>query len=373
MDLKELTDFFDSAEKNDFCVIVVEKKTLSTEKKKAAMTEDYLLVCKRQLDASNQRYCIDMRGSVIYCILNYSREVYSIRAFAGQFRQVICNIDTSERICVYYSEAFSDHNALFDELFYMLGHTEYGLFWGRTRTVTSAFMHLSDELAVQAPLPDANRLSALLKTRDYDACEDILIELSRPYTAQYNEVNAFSLASMHAQLHTVFGVLQLFFKEREHHCSFTDMTMLDLLTKTNGASGFIRNAISDIREYASGYADIAISERKRRHMEDIIHYIDENLHSVSLTTLSSHFGLTQEYISRLFKTQYAVNFSDYLKQKRLDRAVFMLRTGYKGTVTDLAKELGYQSRSYFQNIFKQEYGITPDAYRLRYRMNDRRL
>ena len=373
MDLKELTEFFDSAEKNDFCVIVVEKKTLSTEKKKAAMTEDYLLVCKRQLDASNQRYCIDMRGSLIYCILNYSREVYSIRAFAGQFRQVICNIDTSQRICVYYSDAFSDHNALFDELFYMISHTEYGLFWGRTRTVTSAFMHMSDELAVPAPLPDANRLSALLKTRDYDACEDILTELSRPYMAQYSEANAFSLATMNAQLHTVFGVLQLFFKEREHHCSFTDMTMPDLLTYSNGASGFIGTAISALREYASGYADIAISERKRRHMADIIRYIEENLHSVSLTTLSSHFGLTQEYISRLFKTQYAVNFSDYLKQKRLDRAVFMLRTGYTGTVTDLAKELGYQSRSYFQNIFKQEYGITPDAYRLRYRMNDRRL
>ena len=373
MDIRELNEFFDNAEKKDFCVIVVEKKTLSTEKKKAAMTEDYLLVCKRQLDASNQRYCIDMRGSIIYCILNYTREIYSIRAFAGQFRQVICNIDTSERICVYYSEAFSDHNALFDELFYMVGHTEYGLFWGRTRTVTSAFMHLSDELAVSAPIPNANRLATLLKTRDYDACEEILTELSRPYLAQYGEANAFSLASMNAQLHTIFGILQLFFKEREHRCSFTEMTMPDLLTYSNGATGFIRTAISALREYASGYADIAISERKRRHMEDIIRYIEENLHSVSLTTLSSHFGLTQEYISRLFKTQYDVNFSDYLKQKRLDKAVFLLRTGYTGTVTDLAKDLGYQSRSYFQNIFKQEYGITPDAYRLRYRMNDRRL
>ena len=373
MDLKALNDFFDGSAKNDFCVIVVEKKTPSTEKENAALSEDQLLVCKRQLDASNLRYFLDIRGSVIYCILNYSREIYSIRAFVGQFRQVIWNIDTSQHICVYYSEALVDHNAIFDELFYMIGHSDYGLFWGRSRTITSSFMHMSDKLAVTAAPPDANRLLSYLKTRNYDACEDILFDISRTYTDQFSEANAYSIASMHAQLNTIFGVLQLFFKEREHHCSLTDMTMLDLLTVTNGAAGFIRNAISDIREYASGYADIAISERKRRHMEDIIRYIEENLQNVSLTTLSTHFGLTQEYISRLFKTQYAINFSDYIKQKRLDRAVFLLRTGYSGTITDLAKDLGYQSRSYFQNIFKQEYGITPDTYRLRYRMNDRRL
>ena len=122
-------------------VIVVEKKTPSTEKENAALSEDQLLVCKRQLDASNLRYFLDIRGSVIYCILNYSREIYSIRAFVGQFRQVIWNIDTSQHICVYYSEALVDHNEIFDELFYMLGQTDYGLFWGRSRTITSAFMH----------------------------------------------------------------------------------------------------------------------------------------------------------------------------------------------------------------------------------------
>ncbi|MBO7402511.1 MAG: helix-turn-helix transcriptional regulator, partial [Lachnospiraceae bacterium] len=36
------------------------------------------------------------------------------------------------------------------------------------------------------------------------------------------------------------------------------------------------------------------------------------------------------------------------------------------TVTELSRELGYESRSYFQSIFKNKYGVTPDAYRKRY-------
>ena len=98
----------------------------------------------------------------------------------------------------------------------------------------------------------------------------------------------------------------------------------------------------------------------------MLDYIDANISNVSLSSLSSHFGLTPEYISRLFKTQYNDNFADYLKKKKLEKAASTLRSDMMITVTELSRELGYESRSYFQSIFKNKYGITPDAYRKRY-------
>ena len=69
----------------------------------------------------------------------------------------------------------------------------------------------------------------------------------------------------------------------------------------------------------------------------------------------------------LFKKNMEVNFTDYIKEKKLEAALLLLQGNEKKTVSAISQAVGIKSQSYFQNLFKAKYGVTPEAYRKRFR------
>ena len=60
-------------------------------------------------------------------------------------------------------------------------------------------------------------------------------------------------------------------------------------------------------------------------VERIRHYIDTNYEKdLSLTTLSKHFFISKYQISRLFKKQFGINYSDYILKARMEAAAVIL-------------------------------------------------
>ena len=77
--------------------------------------------------------------------------------------------------------------------------------------------------------------------------------------------------------------------------------------------------------------------------------------------IADKLGMKTYELSRMFSRTMGKNYIDYIKDKKLMKAVEMLRAGE--AVQDIARRLGYRSPQYFIRIFKENYGTTPYQYK----------
>ncbi len=98
-------------------------------------------------------------------------------------------------------------------------------------------------------------------------------------------------------------------------------------------------------------------------VNNIRNYLAEFLYSdISVSELASAFNYSEKYIGRVFKAQTGQSIRDYLCHKRLLHAAKLLKSGNQ-TVTQIASASGFNNVTYFNRIFKQQYGMTPSEYR----------
>ena len=89
-------------------------------------------------------------------------------------------------------------------------------------------------------------------------------------------------------------------------------------------------------------------------------YVDQNFtdSDINLRTVSEKFSYNPKYFSAAFKKMVRINFSEYLKIKRLGYAVSLIESGITNT-NDLAVLCGYKEPLYFSKSFKAKYGVSP--------------
>ena len=100
---------------------------------------------------------------------------------------------------------------------------------------------------------------------------------------------------------------------------------------------------------------------------DLISYIDENLHEeLSLSALAQKSFYNPSYFSRIFKQKLGVSLTDYIRQKRMELAMRLLRETDL-TVDEIIERTGYKERSAFYHAFSRCVGTAPVDYRARMR------
>lgn len=99
-------------------------------------------------------------------------------------------------------------------------------------------------------------------------------------------------------------------------------------------------------------------------IDKISTYICKNIEGqLSLSNVAEAFKISPNYLSKIFKEGTGTNFSDFLVQKKIEKAKELLLADKKVTVSDIAKKLGYYNTTYFISLFKEYYGITPSMLR----------
>lgn len=94
-----------------------------------------------------------------------------------------------------------------------------------------------------------------------------------------------------------------------------------------------------------------------------VRYIGENFgDDLTLGQVADHVFLNREYLSRQFKKEVGVNFSEYLMEYRLREAMRMLR-GSDLRIGEVADRVGLSNVSYFTSAFKKQYHMTPSEVR----------
>lgn len=105
-------------------------------------------------------------------------------------------------------------------------------------------------------------------------------------------------------------------------------------------------------------------EQQKKQLEEILAYLEENYRDSNLSQIqvADMFHISNYTLSRLFKNQVGVGFSEYLVAKRLEYAKELLLTT-SHTVKEIAAMSGFTSENYFSRTFKLYEGVSPSNFR----------
>ena len=130
----------------------------------------------------------------------------------------------------------------------------------------------------------------------------------------------------------------------------------------------------NIQQLISSMNDIFFKDKKEDSMtmqklntEEYFHkikeYIQEHMaEALSLQQVSREMGVSQTYMSRLFRKYENATFNNYLTTLRMEKAKMLLRNGDKIYVKDVAEQVGYKDQFYFSRIFHSYTGVRPSEY-----------
>lgn len=92
-------------------------------------------------------------------------------------------------------------------------------------------------------------------------------------------------------------------------------------------------------------------------------YIREHTNeSISIEDAAAHVNRSSSYMMKHFKNELGINMGAYIMRCKLEEAKSLLTYSEKSLV-EISNFLCFSSQSYFQNVFKKQYGVTPLQYR----------
>ncbi len=159
-------------------------------------------------------------------------------------------------------------------------------------------------------------------------------------------------------------------------CSKAFFALQDIESKQTAQArvqqiGQLTTFLAEIADYVSMNTPLPAQDRKLAELPDAIEktllLFSENLaHDWSIRELSASFGLTTPYYIRLFKGAMGESPHSYLSALRARRAAQLLVRS-DCPVTQIAVDVGWAEPGYFSRRFRHYFGVSPRAYRQKYR------
>ena len=92
-------------------------------------------------------------------------------------------------------------------------------------------------------------------------------------------------------------------------------------------------------------------------------YINENqTEDLSLGMVAKAVNASSYYFCKMFKKATGINFTDYLSRVRIEKAKNLLLNPNL-RVSEIAYEVGFQSLTHFNRVFRKQCGVSPTSYR----------
>lgn len=83
---------------------------------------------------------------------------------------------------------------------------------------------------------------------------------------------------------------------------------------------------------------------------------------IGIEALADRLGYSKYYLSMRFKKETGITVNDYLKFARVERAKILLKTTDR-SVGQIALDVGFNSRVFFERVFREKVGMTPLQFR----------
>lgn len=87
------------------------------------------------------------------------------------------------------------------------------------------------------------------------------------------------------------------------------------------------------------------------------------MNKLTLQKLAHYLHVSESYLSRLFKEETGISFTQYLNEIRINRSKELL-SNTQMSIVEIALFVGYEDQSYFTKVFRRLTGMTPKKFRL---------
>lgn len=144
-----------------------------------------------------------------------------------------------------------------------------------------------------------------------------------------------------------------------------DYRSLDILLHyetTDDFEDWMRKSLFELSERLR----IQQSHKSSQLIQRVKNYIHKHLERrLTLRDVAEVFAYSPNHLGILFKESAGVCFSDYLHEKRMERADQLLKNS-TFNLKEISHRLGYSHLTYFNRRFKEKFGIPPGEYRKRW-------
>ena len=151
-------------------------------------------------------------------------------------------------------------------------------------------------------------------------------------------------------IETAYQLSDLYIQEAERMSDASSITLL--------------NATA-VMDFTKRVAENKIPKGMHPDIYKAIQYIANHVNQpISVESVGAHIGIDRSSLSRKFKKELSFNISDYIMRRKLEEAKSLLKFTDK-SISEISEYLCFSTQSYFQNVFKKKYGMTPKEYRLK--------
>ncbi|WP_312649541.1 AraC family transcriptional regulator [Proteiniclasticum sp.] len=160
-------------------------------------------------------------------------------------------------------------------------------------------------------------------------------------------------------------------KSREEILHFLDLLLHEVENRSDFYDTICQNLLNILilNVIRRSKSNLVISTQKNATKECtyIRNYIDIHYASpITLDLLANETYLDKFYLIHVFKKQYDISPINYLIEKRIEESINLLEnTNY--SVSNISSIVGFNSQSYYSQIFKRKTGLTPAEHRKKHR------
>ena len=151
-------------------------------------------------------------------------------------------------------------------------------------------------------------------------------------------------------------------------------TLQDILIESNSkkpySSGFANCMLQELfymllRDHGSSISYFGLEKLSHvQNFSSILLYLQNNYQTATLESVATFFQYSQGYLSRLFKKNLNMNFTDVMQAVKLRKAKeYLLTTDM--SIGSICEQVGYESPDYFTKCFKKHFGTTPSDFRIK--------
>ena len=109
-------------------------------------------------------------------------------------------------------------------------------------------------------------------------------------------------------------------------------------------------------------ARLSVSAEDDTMVSEILRYMSRHIQTVTRDSLADHFGYSYSYISSVLQSATGMTFSGLKNSLRLQQAQRLLQSSGE-PITAIAKQSGFSNVTSFYELFRRQYGMSPQNYR----------
>lgn len=318
-------------------------------------------VFERILVSQSPGFCLDVDGQVC-CVVYLPREDMKQLDLTVQTIKLEIRSRSEAPVAVGVSRFCKDLRELNRAYFEALEALKHRFVCGPDEIIFYDDIKVTNQKQMNYPVEKEKALRNCIVTGNIEDAQSILKKIIDELT---DSPNALSYTKLHQSFHILLsGIMKTvdMLGIDIDDIFGTDANYFETITHSSNREHLYTN-FSCLLEKIMKYVSVEKTNKTSKDMNEIIAFIEKNYQrDISLVDVAGVVDLNPSYVSRLIKNHIGKSFTDFVSDKRIAEAEYLLTTTNL-KLDGICQKVGYQNTYYFIKVFRKYYGTTPTKYR----------